>query len=117
MRRTERSRFSCSTRKHTIERAAILCEDNTIRPEDVQPDGGCRRGNRQWSETLDLGQFIPDNLTLNEIMDGIEERLVRRALEEADDVQARAAEKLGLSKSLLQYKMKKYHIQRKKSAN
>ena len=103
--------------ENTIERAAILCEDNTIRPEDVQPDGGCRRGNRQWSETLDLGQFIPDNLTLNEIMDGIEERLVRRALEEADDVQARAAEKLGLSKSLLQYKMKKYHIQRKKSAN
>ena len=48
--------------ENTIERAAILCEDNTIRPEDVQPDGGCRRGNRQWSETLDLGQFIPKDL-------------------------------------------------------
>ena len=61
-----------------------------------------------------MNQFIPQNLTLPEILNGIEERLVREALEDADEVQARAAEKLGITKSLLQYKMKKYKLQRKK---
>ena len=36
-----------------------------------------------------------------------------RALEETDYVQARAADKLGITKSLLQYKMKKYKIKKK----
>lgn len=100
--------------ENTIERAAILCENNTINPEDVQPDGEMLQSSHQWSEALELNQFIPDNLTLPEILNGIEERLVREALEEADEVQARAAEKLGITKSLLQYKMKKYNLQRKK---
>ena len=39
----------------------------------------------------------------------------RQALEDANFVQARAAEQLGITKSLLQYKMKKYKLQRKKS--
>ena len=100
--------------ENTIERAAILCENGVIGPDDVQPDGTAMPDNSRWSESLDLSRFVPEGLTLNEIMDGIEERLVRRALEEAEGVQAKAAEKLGLSKSLLQYKMKKYHIQRRK---
>lgn len=99
--------------ENTIERAAILCENNTIIPEDVQPDSGALQSSHQWSESLELSQFIPDHLTLPEILNGIEERLVRKALEEADEVQARAAEKLGITKSLLQYKMKKYNLQRK----
>ncbi len=100
--------------ENTIERAAILCENDTITPEDVQPDGELLHSSHQWSESLDLNQFIPQNLTLPEILNGIEERLVREALEDADEVQARAAEKLGITKSLLQYKMKKYKLQRKK---
>ncbi len=100
--------------ENTIERAAILCENNTIMPEDVQPEGELLQNSHQWSETLELGQFIPANLSLPEILNGIEERLVREALEEADEIQARAAEKLGITKSLLQYKMKKYHLQRRK---
>lgn len=100
--------------ENTIERAAILCENNTIMPEDVQPEGELLQSSHQWSETLELSQFIPADLSLPEILNGIEERLVREALEEADEVQARAAEKLGITKSLLQYKMKKYHLQRKK---
>ena len=38
----------------------------------------------------------------------------RKALEDAYYVQARAAEQLGITKSLLQYKMKKYNLQRRK---
>ena len=38
---------------------------------------------------------------------------MKRALKDADYVQARAAERLGITKSLLQYKMKKYQLQKK----
>ncbi|MCI5138533.1 MAG: sigma-54-dependent Fis family transcriptional regulator, partial [Candidatus Electrothrix sp. AR1] len=73
-----------------------------------------RPGVQEWSSVLELGQFIPEGLSLSEVLSGIEEKLVRQALEEANNVQARAAEKLGITKSLLQYKMKKYNLQRKK---
>jgi len=43
----------------------------------------------------------------------LEEQMIKRALENANFVQARAAESLGITKSLLQYKMKKYQVQKK----
>jgi len=101
--------------ENTIERAAILCYNNRIEPEDVQPDSSELSEGQEWSSTLDINQFIPDNLPLADVLNGIEEKLVRQALERANYVQARAAEKLGITKSLLQYKMKKYKLQRKKS--
>ncbi len=101
--------------ENTIERAAILCTENRIEPEDVQPDSSAMASNQEWSLSLDLEQFIPENLGLSEVLNGIEEKLVRRALETSGNIQARAAEKLGITKSLLQYKMKKYKLQRKKS--
>ncbi|XOF32165.1 MAG: sigma-54-dependent transcriptional regulator [Candidatus Electrothrix sp. YB6] len=100
--------------ENTIERAAILCSDSCIAADDVQPDSTQMPGFQEWSSGLELAQFIPEGLTLSEVLNGIEEKLVRQALEEANNVQARAAEKLGITKSLLQYKMKKYNLQRKK---
>ncbi|MFP7753146.1 sigma-54-dependent transcriptional regulator [Thermodesulfobacteriota bacterium B35] len=102
--------------ENTIERAAILCSGDRIEAEDVQPDSGATDNGHEWSSRLDLEQFIPENLSLSDVLSGIEERLVRRALEESDNVQTRAAEKLGITKSLLQYKMKKYNIDRKKKS-
>jgi two-component system NtrC family response regulator len=100
--------------ENTIERAAILCEDNRIEAEDVQPDSSEIPAPQEWSSGLELSQFIPRGLSLSAVLNGIEEKLVRQALEEANNIQARAAEKLGITKSLLQYKMKKYKLQRKK---
>lgn len=100
--------------ENTIERAAILCDDRRIQPEDVQPDSAELTGTQEWSSSLELHQIVPPNLSLPDILGGIEEKLIREALEEANNVQARAAEKLGITKSLLQYKMKKYKLQRKK---
>ena len=99
--------------ENTIERAAILCSDNVIRPEDVHPDITGAAEQVSWSPDSDLGQFLPANLPLPEVLSGVEEQMVKRALEEANYVQARAAENLGITKSLLQYKMKKYGLQRK----
>ncbi len=99
--------------ENTIERAAILCADDRIEAEDVQPDSTEFRA-QKWSSGLDLAQFVPEGLALSEVLNGIEEKLVRQALENANNIQARAAEQLGITKRLLQYKMKKYKLQRKK---
>lgn len=100
--------------ENTIERAAILCNNDRIEPEDVQPDSSDLGTMHEWSSGVDINQFIPENLGLADVLNGIEEKLVRKALDEANYVQARAAEKLGITKSLLQYKMKKYKMPRKK---
>jgi len=99
--------------ENTIERAAILCSGNVIQTEDVHPDlnGGKMAAN--WSPDMDIEKFIPSNLPLPEVLSGVEEQLVKRALKDANFIQARAAESLGITKSLLQYKMKKYHLQKK----
>ena len=99
--------------ENTIERAAILCSDEIIHAGDVHPDivGGEEVAN--WSPNGDFDKFLPSDLPLPEVLSGVEEKMVRRALEEANNVQARAAENLGITKSLLQYKMKKYKLQKK----
>jgi len=99
--------------ENTIERAAILCSGNVIQPEDVHPDVMRSKKEAIWSPDVDFEKFIPANLPLPEVLSGVEEEMVKRALKEANFVQARAAESLGITKSLLQYKMKKYHLQKK----
>lgn len=99
--------------ENTIERAAILCTGDVIQSEDVHPDVVSRQEAANWSPDGDFEKFLPSDLPLPEVLSGVEERLVKRALEDADYVQARAAEALGITKSLLQYKMKKYGFQKK----
>ncbi len=99
--------------ENTIERAAILCDGDEIKAEDVQPESVSEDSRSNWSEGVDFFQFIPVNIGLNDVLYSVEEKMLIRALEETDYVQARAADKLGITKSLLQYKMKKYKIKKK----
>ena len=100
--------------ENTIERAAILCSDDVIEAEDVQPDTRYDKEKSSWGQEMDLNQLIPENTGLNDVLYTIEEKMLTRALADTDNVQARAAEQLGITKSLLQYKMKKYGIKKKK---
>lgn len=100
--------------ENTIERAAILCDDNNIRSEDVQPESLGSDKQKAFGRELDLGQVIPADAGLNDVLYAIEDRMLNQALDDTAYVQARAAEKLGITKSLLQYKMKKYGIKKKK---
>jgi len=59
---------------------------------------------------LDIDHFVPLHTPLPEALEAIEEQMIRRALEKSGQVQVRAAEMLGITKSLLQYKLKKYHL-------
>ena len=100
--------------ENTIERAAILCDDNKISGGDVQPESLGNDKQKAFGRDLDLGQLIPADAGLNDVLYAIEDRMLNQALEETSFVQARAAEQLGITKSLLQYKMKKYGIKKKK---
>jgi len=99
--------------ENTIERAAILCSGNLILPEDVQPDSVDASNSMQWIDNLDIEHAFPANTPLPEVLDGIEKKMVISALEKAENVQTRAADALGITKSLLQYKMKKHGIFKK----
>jgi len=98
--------------ENTIERAAILCNNNRIEADDVQPESTGRNTQAPWSHTMDLGELIPDSAELGDVLYAVEEKMLNRALEASGFVQARAAEKLGITKSLLQYKMKKFGIKK-----
>jgi len=92
--------------ENVMERAVILCSNNIITPQDLPAElAGERR-----EPAPDLGQMLPLHLPLPEALERIEEQMIRRALEQAGNVQVRAAELLGITKSLLQYKLKKYQL-------
>jgi len=99
--------------ENTIERAAVLCSEDVITPEDVQPDSAGDQEGPGWGESLELEQLIPEETPLPEVLNTIEKKLVAKALENADNIQTKAAESLGITKSLLQYKMKKYGLHKK----
>ncbi len=100
--------------ENTIERAAILCDDNKITGNDVQPESIGAANMESWGDDLDLARIIPADADLNEVLYAIEDKMLHQALDATGYVQARAADKLGITKSLLQYKMKKYGIKKKK---
>ncbi|HET98121.1 MAG TPA: sigma-54-dependent Fis family transcriptional regulator [Desulfurivibrio alkaliphilus] len=99
--------------ENTIERAAVLCAGDLITPDDVQPDSVSGQESPGWGEELEIEQLIPPNAPLPEVLNAIEKKLVANALKKSDNVQTRAAESLGITKSLLQYKMKKFGLHRK----
>jgi two-component system NtrC family response regulator len=92
--------------ENVIERATILCGDNLITPQDLPGELAPRPAEAK----LDIDRFIPPSTPLPEALEAIEEQMIRRALEKSGQVQVRAAEMLGITKSLLQYKLKKYHL-------
>jgi two-component system NtrC family response regulator len=92
--------------ENVMERAVILCGDNLITPRDLPGE----LAPATTEIRLDIDRFIPLHTPLPEALERIEEQMIRRALEQSGQVQVRAAEMLGITKSLLQYKLKKYHL-------
>jgi two-component system NtrC family response regulator len=91
--------------ENVIERAVVLNSGALIEFGDLPPE---------FSEKpleLDVDRFISPDAELQPTLERIEEKMIRRALAQANNVQAHAAEMLGITKSLIQHKMKKYNIQ------
>jgi two-component system NtrC family response regulator len=90
--------------ENVIERAVVLNSGGVISLEDLPEElAGAE-------VEFDVERFIPPNVPLPEALEQIEERLIRRALKQCNNVQAHAAEMLGITRSLIQHKMKKYNI-------
>ena len=90
--------------ENIIERAMILCPGGNISVSDLP--GHFRH---QANQTLDLGE-IPVTAKLSETLTMVEKALILRALKLSGNVQTRAAELLGIGKSGLSQKIKKFSL-------
>jgi two-component system NtrC family response regulator len=90
--------------ENTIERAVVLNSGGVITPEDLPEELSGAEAE------FDVESFIPPGVPLPSALERIEERLIRRALVQCNNVQSHAASMLGITKSLIQHKMKKYNI-------
>jgi len=94
--------------ENVIERCVVMCTGDTVDAEDLPPE--IKDEESQFKSAVDL---LPTKLDLSDTLEKIEGAVIRRALVRADFVQVKAAELLNVSKSLLQYKLKKYNISAK----
>ncbi len=90
--------------ENAIERAVILSSDEDITPADLP-----LTIRQSVGLGLDLGG-IPENAGLSETLSSVEKRMIQRAMTLAGGVQIRAAEILGIGKSGLNQKIKKYGL-------
>lgn len=91
--------------ENVVESCMVLVPGNVINVDDLPAE--IRDEEAQFKSAVDL---LPVQLDLADTLEKIEAALIRRALVRAELVQVKAAEYLGISKSLLQYKLKKYGI-------
>ena len=99
--------------ENIIERALVLADDEELDAEDIPAlgEGGFRSGRPGAFENGDPGDLPAEGVDLNRAVEGMEERLLRQALEKAGGVKAEAARLLGLKASALYYKLEKYGIE------
>ncbi|NQT55174.1 MAG: sigma-54-dependent Fis family transcriptional regulator [Desulfobacteraceae bacterium] len=90
--------------ENIIERAVVLNSGDMITLEDFPEELTGAQAE------FDVDRFIPSSVYLIDALERIEEKMIRRALAQCNNIQAHAAKNLGITKSLIQHKMKKYKI-------
>jgi DNA-binding NtrC family response regulator len=92
--------------ENVMERALVLAEGPLLQEDDLPflPSGDA------LDTSLIDAAFPASGVDLNQAVEGLEERLLRRALEQAKGVKAEAARLLGVKPSALYYKLEKYGI-------
>ena len=84
--------------KNAIEGGIVLCQDNTLMPEDFHP--------ADIQDSCSMAVADENCLSLEES----EKNTILRALEQTGGIQKEAAEVLGISRRAIHYKIKKYGI-------
>jgi two-component system NtrC family response regulator len=90
--------------ENVIERSVILAAGDIITPADLPP-----RIRQAPANTVDL-EGIPEGVGLVETLAAVEKRMIIRAMTLSGNVQTRAAQILGIGKSGLNQKLKKYNL-------
>ncbi len=91
--------------ENVVENCMVLVPGTVIDAEALPAE--IRDEDSQFKSAVDL---LPVQMDLADTLNKIEAAIIRRALVRAGMVQVKAAELLNISKSLLQYKLKKYGI-------
>lgn len=93
--------------RNLVERACILASGDIISSDDLvlASNKASTDGDPNTAEEL------PPNVDLPEYLDSIESRLIQKAVQDSNGVQAEAARRLGISRSDIAYKIKKYRLQ------
>ncbi|HSG07275.1 MAG TPA: sigma-54 dependent transcriptional regulator [Longimicrobiales bacterium] len=100
--------------ENVIERALVLADGEELDGDDIPPltkEDHHRSFPGNKSSPAESGALPDGGLDLNQAVEGMEERLLRQALEQAGGVKAEAARLLGLKASALYYKLEKYGIE------
>ncbi len=91
--------------EHIIQRVVTLTRSSVIKPSDLPPEiRSC------------ISRQNYDALPLDKRLSAIERDEILKALENADYVQTRAADALGISERVLRYKMKKHGIKSRRDS-
>ncbi len=90
--------------ENVIERAVVLAEGGVVTakylPDEIRGSEGTKQAQAEYYETSGLQGQI----------DRMEKGIILKALQDTDWNQTKAAQVLGLKRSSLQYKMKKYNL-------
>ena len=86
---------------NVIAHAALMARDEEIQADDLPLE---LTSSKDW--TCGLDRILPLDAGLEPTLSAVEEHMITRALARAHGVQARAADLLKISRSLLQYKLK-----------
>ncbi len=87
--------------QNTVAHAVLMAKTPEVQPDDFPLE---LAASGEWVTALD--RLLPEHVPLDSTLKAIERHLIARALAEGHGVQAKAAELLGISRSLLQYKLK-----------
>ncbi len=90
--------------ENVIERAVILSGSDMITPGDLPA-----QLRQSINSTLQL-EGIPEGVGLAETLAAVEKRMIQRAMKLSGNVQTKAAELLGIGKSGLNQKLKKFNL-------
>ncbi len=90
--------------ENVIERSVIFCNGDTITPADLPA-----QLRQNPPSILDL-DGIPEGVGLAETLAVVEKRMIQKAMKLSDNVQTKAAELLGIGKSGLNQKLKKFNL-------
>ncbi len=90
--------------ENIIERSVIFCNGDTILPSDLPV-----QLRQSPPSILDL-DGIPEGIGLSETLATVEKRMIQRAMQLSGNVQTKAADLLGIGKSGLNQKLKKFNL-------
>jgi DNA-binding NtrC family response regulator len=91
--------------RNLVERACILASGDEITPADFLLPAG-----EKAASEMPPPENLPETIALPQILEKIEKQLIEKALLGAGGVQAEAARRLGISRSDLAYKIRKFKL-------